>query len=329
MESLSAPPEPGPLSLTRGARLAWPRPPADWRAGGQLQVSGPLASVSWGAVSAGPECTVTLSSRELPGSPRGGPHAPFRGRPGLPTSVSGLQGPGQEGAGLRPHHWLDVVLHRDGLLHTQVGAGPQDRLREPPAPAGLPREVLCKCAARGASGHTRTRSGDRHTHPRGAPALTHTLRVIVTYTLRAPRSHSHTLGAIVTQTPGEPRSHSHMPGSPGHTHTHLGDRHTHAQGAPAHTLRVPRSHSHTLGVIVTHTPGEPWSYSHTLRRSSHTRPQSPGYTHTHSGDRHTHAWGAQVTFSHTQGTQVTHTLGVPRIHLCTLEAVTLTHIQGA
>uniref|UniRef100_A0A7N5JBM1 1-acylglycerol-3-phosphate O-acyltransferase 4 n=1 Tax=Ailuropoda melanoleuca TaxID=9646 RepID=A0A7N5JBM1_AILME len=55
---------------------------------------------------------------------------------------SRLQSPGQEGAGLRPDHWLDVVFHRDGLLHAQVGARPQDRLQEPAAPPGLPREVF-------------------------------------------------------------------------------------------------------------------------------------------------------------------------------------------
>uniref|UniRef100_A0A9L0T1M9 1-acylglycerol-3-phosphate O-acyltransferase n=1 Tax=Equus caballus TaxID=9796 RepID=A0A9L0T1M9_HORSE len=63
--------------------------------------------------------------------------------------VSGLQSPGQEGAGLRAHHWLDVVLHRDGLLHAQVGAGPQDRRQEPAAPPGLPREVLFPDSLRG------------------------------------------------------------------------------------------------------------------------------------------------------------------------------------
>uniref|UniRef100_A0AC11CQC2 1-acylglycerol-3-phosphate O-acyltransferase 4 n=1 Tax=Ovis aries TaxID=9940 RepID=A0AC11CQC2_SHEEP len=93
---------------------------------------------------------------------------------------SRLQGPGQEGAGLRPHHRLDVVLHRDGLLHTQVGAGPQDRLREPPAPAGLPREVLFPDSLRGHTVHGEE-TPDQHAggpgqgaaQPQAPPAASH------------------------------------------------------------------------------------------------------------------------------------------------------------
>ncbi|PNI28365.1 AGPAT4 isoform 1 [Pan troglodytes] len=55
---------------------------------------------------------------------------------------SRLQGPGQERAGLCPDHRLDVVLHRDGVLFAQVGAGPQDGRRQFAAPPGLPREVF-------------------------------------------------------------------------------------------------------------------------------------------------------------------------------------------
>uniref|UniRef100_A0A8C9A9U2 1-acylglycerol-3-phosphate O-acyltransferase 4 n=1 Tax=Prolemur simus TaxID=1328070 RepID=A0A8C9A9U2_PROSS len=55
---------------------------------------------------------------------------------------SRLQSPGQEGAGVRPDHWLDVVLHGNGLLHAEVGARSQDGRHEPDAPPGLPREVF-------------------------------------------------------------------------------------------------------------------------------------------------------------------------------------------
>uniref|UniRef100_A0A2R8MAV8 1-acylglycerol-3-phosphate O-acyltransferase 4 n=1 Tax=Callithrix jacchus TaxID=9483 RepID=A0A2R8MAV8_CALJA len=58
------------------------------------------------------------------------------------SSQLGVQGPGQERAGLRPDHRLDVVLHQDGLLHAQVGAGSQDSCHQPTAPPGLPREIF-------------------------------------------------------------------------------------------------------------------------------------------------------------------------------------------
>ncbi|XP_058591827.1 1-acyl-sn-glycerol-3-phosphate acyltransferase delta isoform X2 [Neofelis nebulosa] len=93
---------------------------------------------------------------------------------------SRLQSPGQEGAGLRPDHRLDVVLHRDGLLHTQVGARPQDRLAEPAAPPGLPREVLFPDSLRGHSLHGEE-APDQHAggpsqgaaQPQVPPAATH------------------------------------------------------------------------------------------------------------------------------------------------------------
>uniref|UniRef100_A0A4X1VV31 1-acylglycerol-3-phosphate O-acyltransferase 4 n=2 Tax=Sus scrofa TaxID=9823 RepID=A0A4X1VV31_PIG len=93
---------------------------------------------------------------------------------------SRLQSPGQEGAGLRPHNRLDVVLHRDGLLHAQVGAGPQDRLPEPAAPARLPGEVLLPDSLRGHAVHGEE-APDQHAggagqgaaQPQAPPAASH------------------------------------------------------------------------------------------------------------------------------------------------------------
>ncbi|XP_035880850.1 1-acyl-sn-glycerol-3-phosphate acyltransferase delta isoform X3 [Phyllostomus discolor] len=93
---------------------------------------------------------------------------------------SRLQGPGQEGAGLRPDHRLDVVLHRDGLLHAQVGAGPHDRRQEPAAPPRLPREVLLPDPLRGHAVH-REEAPDQHAggpgqgaaQPQAPPAAAH------------------------------------------------------------------------------------------------------------------------------------------------------------
>uniref|UniRef100_A0A671EH18 1-acylglycerol-3-phosphate O-acyltransferase 4 n=1 Tax=Rhinolophus ferrumequinum TaxID=59479 RepID=A0A671EH18_RHIFE len=93
---------------------------------------------------------------------------------------SRLQSAGQEGAGVRAHHWLDVVLHGDGLLHAQVGAGPQDRLQEPAPPPGLPREVLFPDSLRGHSVHGE-KAPDQHAggagqgaaQPQVPPAATH------------------------------------------------------------------------------------------------------------------------------------------------------------
>ncbi|KAM4865612.1 1-acyl-sn-glycerol-3-phosphate acyltransferase delta isoform 2-T4 [Thomomys bottae] len=93
---------------------------------------------------------------------------------------SQFQSPGQEGAGVRAHHRLDVVLHRDDLLHAQVGAGPAHRGPQPPAPPGLPREVLLPDPLRGDALH-REEAPDQHAggpsqgpaQPQAPPAAPH------------------------------------------------------------------------------------------------------------------------------------------------------------
>ncbi|XP_040139463.1 1-acyl-sn-glycerol-3-phosphate acyltransferase delta isoform X4 [Ictidomys tridecemlineatus] len=93
---------------------------------------------------------------------------------------SQLQGPGQERAVLRPNHWLDVVLHGNDLLHTQVGARSRDSRQEPVAPPGLPREVSFPDPLRGHTVH-REETPDQHAggpsqgaaQPQTPPAATH------------------------------------------------------------------------------------------------------------------------------------------------------------
>ena len=140
--------------------------------------------------------------------------------------------------------------------------------------------------------------GDHYAHTQGAQ-VTHTLGVIVTHTLGVPRSHSHIFGV--------PRSSSHTLRGPGHTHTHSGClEYTHAllEQSQSLTLRMPdhithalaiQSHSHTLGEIIKQAIRVPRSHSHTLRvlRShTNTRGAQVMFTHTWGPWSHSHFWGA-------------------------------------
>lgn len=49
-----------------------------------------------------------------------------------------FQSVSQEGAELRPHNWLDVVLPGDSFLQEEVGRGPKDGGEGSPEPARLP-----------------------------------------------------------------------------------------------------------------------------------------------------------------------------------------------
>lgn len=55
-----------------------------------------------------------------------------------PPTPPELQGVSQEGAELRPHHRLDVVLPGDRFLQEEVGRGPQDGDEGSAQPARLP-----------------------------------------------------------------------------------------------------------------------------------------------------------------------------------------------
>ena len=97
---------------------------------------------------------------------------------------------------------------------------------------------------------------------------------------------------IVTHTPGVPRPHSHTLRL-SRSHTHSGDHHTYTQDAQVtHTHTRGNHHIHAWGapatlthtrVIVTHTLRVPRSHSRTLGQSSHIHLGSPGHTHTPSG----------------------------------------------
>lgn len=310
------PASPRSLALYPHSRqgLVWPRPPADWREGRAAQVSGP-----WPPCPGSCLCVRNARSLLVLGAPwqcPGRASRPLADAPACPPLFQGsMSWPRRSWPTSPSEYWLDVVLHRDGL-RTPVGAGPQrPSPRASCTQVGLPSVKCLWADARGASGHTPAHAR-RTSHTPRVPQHSHTLRVTVTYTLRAPRSHSHTLGDRHDKRSWESPSGPTYWSLPLTTHTWAIVTHS-VPGCPG-THQVPRSHSHTRD-RHTHTPWEPWSYSHTLRRSSHTHfpTEPPGVGLTHTRAIVTHMPGVPRSYFTYSGTQVTHTFGCPE-YTCAL-----------